>query len=72
MKKTSFYKEHNGHHEVWVLDGHGPPIPYEIMEWLRASGHWIGACGMSSNEGLGTFYNFSDKNTAMLFKLTFG
>ena len=72
MKKTSQYAEHKGHHQIWVHDGHGLPLKPEILEWLRASGHWIGACGISGPDGPGTFYNFSDKETAMLFKLTWG
>jgi hypothetical protein len=72
----SRYVEQGLHHEIWVYDGFGMPLRPEIEEWLKvhAGKKWLGSCGFSGIDGRvsGTFYNFSDKKTAMLFKLTWG
>lgn len=77
--KTSNYESKNGHHQIWVYDGRGLPVLPEIKEWLSevVPGKCIGICNFvyhhRENEYReGTFYNFSCKDAAMLFKLTWG
>jgi len=72
---SSSYKAHHDHHEIWIMNGVSKMTP-EIRAWLDefAGKKWLGSMGAGSMNGnrVGMMHNFSCKETAMLFKLTWG